>query len=102
MYADDPYGLEMWYYNDKIAKETLEERKVREERIAEQERRICEIERTARNIKIYDGPREELKRKQEGSNVIYNPNFRGSKQESNKTSAETESSCNQSQYNDSS
>ena len=76
MFPDDPYRLEMYYHEQKIAKETPEQRKAREDVIAEQERKIREIERTARNIKIYDGPREELKVQQAGSKEILNPNYR--------------------------
>jgi hypothetical protein len=122
MFPDDPYRIEMYYHEQKIAKETPEQRKAREDVIDEQERKIREIERTARNIKIYDGPREELKIQQAGSkeilnpnfrerrrvykeisdiDVILNPNFRENEQEHNKTS-ETESLSDKSQYNDSS
>ena len=76
MFPDDPYRLEMYYHEQKIAKETPEQRKKREDAIDEQERKIREIERTARNIRIYDGPREELKIQQAGSKEILNPNYR--------------------------
>jgi len=79
MFPDDPYRIEMYYHEQKIAKETPEQRKAREDVIAEQERKIREIERTARNIRIYDGPREELKIQQAGSKEILNPNYKESK-----------------------
>ena len=72
----------------------------REDAIDEQERKMREIERTARNIKIYDGPREELKMQQAGSKEILNPNFRENKEASE--IKVTESLSDKSQYNDSS
>lgn len=100
IYADDPYGLEMYYDRQKMAKETPEERKKREDAIEEQKRKIREIERTARNIIICDYETEDLKKKQEGKRVIFNPNFRPKKQISETT--EAENSSDKTQYNDSS
>lgn len=100
MFPDDPYRLEMYYHEQKIAKEMPEQRKKREDAIDEQERKIREIERTARNIRIYDGPREELKIQQAGSKEILNPNFRENKEASEIKVADSLSD--KFQYNDSS